>query len=219
MDPQPRFCQNENCPSRGIEEAGNIKLHDSHRNRWRCKTCKKTFSGRRGTPFLGLKTDNETVACVLSLLAHGCPVPAIVAAFQVDERTVADWQQRGGEHAEAVHHHLVTNQPRDLGHVQADELRAKMQRGPALWMAFAMQVTTRLWLGGAVSPHRDGKLIWRLAKLVRSQALERALLVVSDGFSSYVTSWKRAFTSSVRREGKRGAPRKCAWKKVVIGVV
>jgi transposase-like protein len=218
MDPQPRFCQNENCPSRGIEGAGNIKPHVSYRNRWKCKTCETTFSGRKGTPFFGLKTDNETVARVLTLLAHGCPVPAIVAAFRVDARTVADWQRRAGEHAEAVHHHLVTNQPRDLGQVQADELRAKMQRGPALWMAMAIQVTTRLWLGGAVSPHRDGKLIWKLAQLVRWQALERALLLVSDGFSSYVTAWKRAFTSEMR-EGKQGRPRKRAWANVVIGVV
>jgi hypothetical protein len=28
---------------------------------------------------------------VVTLLAHGCPVQAIVAAFGFDERTVADW--------------------------------------------------------------------------------------------------------------------------------
>jgi transposase-like protein len=207
------------CPSRGIEGAGNIKVHDSLLNRWRCKTCKKTFSGRKGTPFFGLKTDPQIVTWVLSLLACGCPLPAIVETFHVDERTVADWQRRAGEHAEAVHQHLIVNEPRDLGQVQADELRAKRMRGPALWLAMAMQVTTRLWLGGVVSPHRDGKLIWQLAKMVRSQALERALLLVSDGFSSYVTAWKRAFTSSVPLESGRGRPRKRAWEQVVIGQV
>jgi transposase-like protein/cation transport regulator ChaC len=219
MDPQPVFCPNPDCTSRGKVGEGNLKIHQPNRNRWKCKICNKTFSGNRGTPFLGLKTDHKIVTCVLTLLAFGCPIRAIVEAFLLDERTVADWQRRAGEHAEAVHQHLVVSQPRDLGHVQADELWAKMQRGPALWMAMAMQVTTRLWLGGVVGASRNSKMIWQLAKLVRSQALERALLVVTDGYSAYVNAWKRAFQTSVARERGRGAPRKRAWAQVVIGRV
>ena len=33
---------------------------------------------------------------VMTLLAYGCPVQAIVAAFDVDERTVARWQRESG---------------------------------------------------------------------------------------------------------------------------
>ena len=40
--------------------------------------------------------------------------------------------------------HLV-EQPRDLGQVQADEIRVKKQGG-IVWMALAMMVKTRLWL-------------------------------------------------------------------------
>jgi hypothetical protein len=83
------------------------------------------------------------VVIVVTLLAYGCPVQAIVMAFGLDERTVMNWQSRSGQHCQQVHEHLV-ERPRDLGQVQADEIRVKMQ-GLIVWMAMAIQVPTRLW--------------------------------------------------------------------------
>ena len=57
--------------------------------------------------FYGLRYSVEFVTQVITLLAYGCPVQAIVAAFGIDERTVANWQQRAGVHCERVHQHLV----------------------------------------------------------------------------------------------------------------
>ena len=51
-------------------------------------------------------------------------------------------------------HESLVERPRDLGQVQADESRVKKQGG-IVWMALAMMVTTRLWLGGEVSEQRD----------------------------------------------------------------
>ena len=96
MNPQPSFCPNLAYPSRGKIADGNLRVHHSLDNRWRCRTCNKTFSGRKGTPFYGLKHDLDLVVKVLVLLAHGCPLPAIVAAFDLDERTIAKWQRRAG---------------------------------------------------------------------------------------------------------------------------
>src|SRR3712207_7462754 len=50
-------------------------------------------------------------------------------------------------------------------HVQADELGVKLV-GQRVWMALALAVPSRLWLGGAISPHRDLVLI---TGLVRSE--------------------------------------------------
>jgi hypothetical protein len=72
-----------------------------------------------------LRTSAETVVIVVTLLAHGCPLQAIVAAFGFDERTIAMWWARSGRQGQAVHEYLV-EQPRDLGQVQADELRVKL---------------------------------------------------------------------------------------------
>ena len=75
-----------------------------------------------------LRTAADTVRLIVTLLAHGCPLQAIVIAFGVDERTVAHWWRRAGLQGQAVQEHLV-EQPRDLGHVQADEIRVKIQGG------------------------------------------------------------------------------------------
>ena len=109
-----------------------------------CTECHKTFSATQGTAFYRLRTSAETVSLVVTLLAHGCPLQAIVVAFGYDERTVAGWVARAGAQGQAVQEHLV-EQPRDLGQVQADEIRVKKQGG-VVWMALAMMVTTRLWL-------------------------------------------------------------------------
>src|SRR3712207_2246507 len=97
---------------------GNISVHSRTERRFICQQCGKTFAERAGTPFYRLRTPTETVTLVVTLLAHGCPIQAIVAAFSFDERTVADWLDRAGVHCHAVHEHLVET-PRPLGQVQA----------------------------------------------------------------------------------------------------
>jgi transposase-like protein len=217
MNPQPLFCLNLDCSSRGKIDAGNIGPHSTLEGRFRCHTCGTTFVSTKGTIFYRLRTDPKIVVLVLALLAYGCPPQAIVRAFALDARTVDKWQERAGEHCEAMHRDRVENQPRDLGQVQADEIRAKLQKG-IFWMAMGIQVRTRLWLGGFVSAHRDGKLIWRLAQCIRSQALQRPILLVTDGLSAYVNAWKRAFCT-VLRAGQKGRPPHIPWPKVVIGQV
>ena len=80
-------------------------------------------------------------------------------------------------------HEYLVEQPRDLGQVQADELRVKKQGG-IVWMALAMMVTTRLWLGGEVSERRDLPLIRRLIERVRRCAACRPLGFVHTGSST-----------------------------------
>jgi transposase-like protein len=165
MDPTTVFCPNLACPARGKTGQGNIGIHSQKEQRFICHACHKTFSATKGTAFYRLRTAAETVALVVTLLAYGCPVQAIVAAFGFDERTVADWCARSGRQGQAVQECLV-EQPRDLGQVQADEIRVKKQGG-IVWMALAMMVKTRLWLGGEVSEQRDMPLIRRLIERVK----------------------------------------------------
>src|SRR5258708_8366108 len=108
------------------------------------------------------------VTQVVTLLAYGCPTQAIVAAFGFDERTVMDWQHRAGQHAQRVHENYI--KPLSLEHVQAYEMRIELQGQRVLWVAMAIMVSSRLWLGAVVSVHPDSGLIdrfahfwWRLA--------------------------------------------------------
>jgi hypothetical protein len=141
---------------------------------------------------------------------------AIVAAFGFDERTIADWWARSGRQGQAVHEYLV-EQPRDLGQVQADELRVKNQGG-IVWMALAMMVKTRLWLGGEVSEQRDLPLIRRLIARVRRCAACRPLLVCTDGLVSYIRAIRETFRDPVQT-GKGGRPRLRPWRHVLIAQV
>jgi transposase-like protein len=216
MDPTMVFCPNPRCHARGQTGQGNIGIHSQKEQRFICHECHKTFSARTGTVFYRLRTSAETVVLVVTLLAHGCPVQAIVAAFGFDERTVAAWWARSGRQGQTVHEYLV-EQPRDLGQVQADELRVKKQGG-IVWMALAMMVKTRLWLGGEVSAQRDLPLIRRLIERVKRCAAHRPLLVCTDGLVSSIRAIRETFRDPVQT-GKGGRPRLRPWRNVLIAQV
>jgi hypothetical protein len=174
---------------------GNIAIHHQKERRYLCHQCGQTFSETKGTPFYRLRTAKDQVTLVLTLLAYGCPVQAIVVAFRLDERTVRDWLVRAGLHCEQVHQHLI-QQPRDLGQVQADEIRVKQQR-QIVWLAMALQVSTRLWLGAALSPHRDTTLITALVQQIRTCARCRPLLFGVDGLRTYVSVIREVFREAL----------------------
>lgn len=217
MNPQSVFCPNPDCPSRGQVGNGNIGIKSQKERRYHCKTCGKSFAETKGTPLFGLKREHGLFFIIVTLLSYGCPPQAIVAAFGLDERTVFAWQKKAGQHCEQVHQAIV-EQPRDLEHVQADEIRVKLANKVVIWMAMALQVTTRLWLGGVLSVHRDQRLIDRLAAKVKACALPRPLLLATDGLISYVSAWRKAFRTPVLT-GKRGRPSLVAWPGLVIGQV
>jgi transposase-like protein len=202
------------CPSRGVIGAGNLRVHHQARNRWRCRVCNKTFSGRKGSVFYGLKSDEKRVVWVLSLLAFGCPLQAIVATFGLDERTVADWQRRAGQHCEAVHNALVQT-PQNLAQVQADEIRVRCQKRLVLWMAMALCVSTRLWLGGVVQKSRDKGLAKALAHKVKACAALGALLIVTDGWVAYKEAFVKAFRTPLHT-GEPGRPFLVHWPHFVL---
>jgi len=217
MNPQTQFCHNPDCSARGQAGRGNIRIHSRAERRYRCTTCGRTFVETRDTPFYRLKKTPEVVTIVLTLLCHGCPIQAIVAAFGLDERTVADWRDRAGRHGQRFHEHYVLQGRVDLKHVQADELSVKTVGG-RIWMALAMAVPTRLWLGGVIGPNRDLGLILSVVRMVRAAASSLALLICVDGLASYVTAVSQVFRDLVRT-GRRGRPRLVPTAGLLLGQV
>jgi hypothetical protein len=57
-----------------------------------------------------------------------------------------------------------------LGQVQAEELRVRVVGG-VMWLAGALALESRLWLGGVVSIRRDRDLIRALLSRVRSSVV------------------------------------------------
>jgi hypothetical protein len=203
--PQGQFCPNPDCPAGGQAGLGNTKPHSHKERRSRRASRQRTFAATKGTPLYRLHKGASLLVCAVTLLAHGCPAQAAVAAFGLDERTVAPWQAEAGAHARGAHQHSLDTRGADLRHVQADAIYGKAQGGRC-WLATAVAVPPRLWPGGAVSPVRDLRPIQRSVNLVRrAWRPGQALLICAGGLASYVTAFWRAFRAKAYT-GRRGRP-------------
>ena len=157
------------CPHEACGASERIGVHSQKERRYICHGCKKTFAETVGTLFYGLKYPIWVVTIILTLLAFGCPVPAIVAAFGIDERTIAEWQRKAGEHGERIQDDLVCHGQIELGPVQQDELCINGQ-GFKAWMATGMTVFSRLFIWGEVSTSRNKTLIERVVAKIHAAA-------------------------------------------------
>jgi len=203
------------CPNSACDATGRIGVHSHKERRYICHACKRTFADTSGTLLYRLKQPLDLVLLVLTLLAYGCPIGALVAAFGLDERTIASWQRKAGQHAKQVHEQVVCQGRVELGQVQADELYTKTQAGP-VWIATAMTVVSRLWLWGAISWNRDEALITPVIEQVRAAAHPgKPLLFAVDGFKAYVSTILKVFRDPLRT-GRRGHPRLVVWDDLHI---
>lgn len=98
--------------------------------------------------------------------------------------------------------------------MQADEIKVKTQRG-SLWMALAMMVSTRLWLGGVIGAKRDKHLLRPLAAAIRPWALCSPLLLAVDGGQACNDAFQKAFRHKVK-DRRPGRLRLVPWRDVAI---
>jgi len=203
MDPSCVACPNLACPDKGVVGGGNIRVHARATRRYRCRTCRRTFAATTHTPLYRLHHPAATMTLVLTLLIHGCPIPAIVVAFGLDERTVRVWLRKAGAHAALLHDQMTAGV--EARQVQADEIRVRV-RGGAVWAALALDVGSRLWLATAVARRRDGLLVHLLLRRTLAALAGRAVLLAVDGFASYVGA-ARSLIRVPERTGRQGRPR------------
>jgi hypothetical protein len=170
MDPHHRFCHNERCWAYGRAGEGHIVIHSRKERRYKCKRCSRTFSATKGTALYRAHKPHELVVTIVTLLAYGCPPQAIVAAFSLDERSVCRWQRESGRQCLRVHEHIIQAGGVLLGQFQADELRIRIVGG-VVWLASALSVSSRLWLGGVLQIRRDRHLIRTLLIGVRLRSI------------------------------------------------
>ena len=215
MEQQPLDPKLMTCPNCSEEER--IGVHSPQERRCICHACGVTFAETKGTVFFKLHYPIWVVVLVLTLLAYGCPPAAIVAAFFLDERTVAAWHNKAGQHGKRVQDEVVCNGQVELGQVQADELYVKAQGGKKVWVATAVSVFSRLFLWGEVSAKRDKSLIERVMVQVRAAAGSgvQPILVAVDGLAAYPNAIRKAFSDKVY-SGKPGRPPLGSWPDLHI---
>jgi hypothetical protein len=110
-----------------------------------------------------------------------------------------------GQHCRRLQEHIVQAGGVPLAQVQADELRVRVVGG-VVWLASAISVSSRLWLGGVVQNQRDRHLIRTLLVGVRACGAFQSLLLCTDGLSSYPKQALSVLREPLRT-GKRGRPR------------
>lgn len=138
MEPEKQFCDNPDCPDYGKVGAGNIRIHSHKERRYRCLSCRKTFSETKGTFFYRLRTNRKDVLEAIAMLVERNSIRAIARIKGVKANTILHWLDLAGQHAAEVSEYLI----RDLHLTQAqvDELwtfikksrRTSPQRTPTL---------------------------------------------------------------------------------------
>jgi len=217
MDSDQHCCPRVDCSDCGKFGKGNIHIHSQKEQRLHCSTCKRTFSASYGTPLYRRQYSASFIACIITLLAFGCPSVAIVKAFNLDPRTVKSWFSSSGEHCKFVHEATILRSRMDLIHVQLDEIRHKVQ-GRVIWIAMGIVVPTRLWLGAVINVSRNKALITELVTMVKQTALARPLLICFDGLKTYIKACQKAFRVAIPN-GKVGRNPLITWPNICLGQI
>ena len=99
------FCPNESCPDygklqsdqqRNIKKAGKTR---QGRQRYQCKTCKRTFTETRGTIFYRRRTPEEEIIEALALIAEGGRISSVARVTAHKEGTILAWLRAAAQHA------------------------------------------------------------------------------------------------------------------------
>ena len=114
------FCPNEDCSDYGKTDAGDIIKHGTMPKglqRYRCKTCGKTFSENTGTVFYDKHTPAAEIMETLALVAEGSRVASLSRAKGYKEETIRNWLQQAAEHAERIEDDLMSEYEIERGQI------------------------------------------------------------------------------------------------------
>ena len=117
------FCPNPECEAYGAVEAKTIirygKTRDG-RQRYQCKSCKKTFNERKGTLFYNRKTEEKDILECLALLAEGVRISSLSRSKGFKEDTILSLLRAAAHHAEEIEAILLNDY--QISQVQIDGL-------------------------------------------------------------------------------------------------
>jgi hypothetical protein len=119
MIPIDQFCrQNSHCPQAGVRGGGNLYFRGWSGKSRRIRlvyrrTCKRSFSERKGTVLEQSRLPDEKALAILKHLREGCGTRATGRLVEVDKNTVTRYLALAGVHAEKIHDELVAFSPLD----------------------------------------------------------------------------------------------------------
>lgn len=140
--------------------------------------------------------------CIRTVRLREDEIQGKLRIAQREEQTV---QLQAGEVPAVLQEEGKPVEFKEAEHASPDAMSAK--EADHMWMAMAMDVSTRLWLGGVVGVHRNRELILSLAQKVRSCAKHWNFLLSVDGLSCYITVFMSVFSWLIFT-GKGGRPKR-----------
>ena len=117
------FCWNAACADYGQVRKGNIIKNgktDKGVQRYRCQTCKQTFTETKGTLFYRCRHSQEEIVECLAMVGDRNSLAAIHRLKGIKEETVCRWMERAATQVEQIEEQLVG--PKKLSRVQMDAL-------------------------------------------------------------------------------------------------
>ena len=117
------FCWNEECADYGQGGKGNLIKNgktDQGVQRYRCQTCRKTFTQTKGTLFYRCRHSEETMVECLAMVGDRASLAAIHRIKGVKEETICRWLERAATQVEQIEERLVG--AKKLNRVQMDAL-------------------------------------------------------------------------------------------------
>jgi transposase-like protein len=121
MHPLEHFCcPNTACPDCGVRAQSTLSFRGwSGRNRRirmvYCRTCKQSFSERKGTPLEDARLPSDKALALLDHSREGCGTRATSRLVKVDKNPVTRYVRLAGRHADTLHHEWVAFSPADPG--------------------------------------------------------------------------------------------------------
>ena len=99
------FCPNPTCPNYAKSEDATVIKHGTTpqgKQRFRCKTCGKTFNENKGTLFYRKQTQHDQILETLALLAEGTSLSSLARTKGFHPETIQTWLEQAAAHAEAI---------------------------------------------------------------------------------------------------------------------
>jgi len=116
------FCPYEDCLDFGKTDHNNLIKFGKTRQgkqRFRCKTCRKTFNENYGTLLHGKRTDEKDILETLALLADGVRISSLHRAKGFKEDTILKWLRQAASHAEELEEQLLNDYRIERGQLDA----------------------------------------------------------------------------------------------------
>lgn len=192
-------CPNPACPSTASAKQSVFVRHSflttrsGRKQRWRCKTCGRTFTRRSCTPYHRLRSTPTVFDLALTMSMEGSSKASITRTLGISRSTIGRWIERAASCARAFSDTVI--QEVDAYEVQADELRGFAPKvEDRSWVWSAIEVWSRLWLSRRIGTRAQHNCLALMRDArARCRTIKARVLISTDGYRAYAKAVRRAW--------------------------